>query len=63
MIEELKIAVDRIKESYENKVDQMENVIFDCREREREGTCEVHDKETRQFEDKRSLSDSKNLPT
>lgn len=32
-------------------------------EREREGTCEVHDKETRQFEDKRSLSDSKNLPT
>lgn len=36
MIEELKIAVDRIKESYENKVDQMENVIFDCRERERE---------------------------
>lgn len=59
MIKELKIAVDRIKESYKNKLDKMGNVIFDYREKR----LEVYEKETRQFQDKRSLSDSRNLPT
>lgn len=31
MIKVLKIAVDRIKESYENKLNKMEKVIFDYR--------------------------------
>lgn len=57
-IKKLKIAVDGIKESYENKLDEMsKNIIFEYREKR----FEVYEKDTMQFfEDKRSLSDSKN---